>query len=162
MGLEALVIRLPDTAHAARGDRFDQLVPAPDDVARPCPLCHCGPRSARLYAREHKTHCTVPEAPALAELGFRDALDPVVVTGFTATRARKLTPGQKDANRVLALGRVQAEHGIAHLKNWRTLTKLRTDPARTTHLLRALLVLTNLEINRCQTIYSADNRPRPA
>lgn len=40
------------------------------------------------------------------------------------------------------------EHGFAHLKNWRILTKLRTDPARATHLLRALLVLTNLEINR--------------
>jgi hypothetical protein len=28
------------------------------------------------------------------------------------------------------------------------LTKLRTDPARATQLLRALLVLTNLEVNR--------------
>ncbi|GAA2651294.1 hypothetical protein GCM10010400_03250 [Streptomyces aculeolatus] len=37
------------------------------------------------------------------------------------------------------------EHGFAHLKNWRILTKLRTDPARATHLLRALLVLTNLD-----------------
>ncbi|WP_406398428.1 hypothetical protein OH805_05580 [Streptomyces sp. NBC_00879] len=32
--------------------------------------------------------------------------------------------------------------------NWRTLTKLRTDPARATQLLRALLVLTNLEVHR--------------
>ncbi|MFD4577482.1 IS5/IS1182 family transposase, partial [Streptomyces sp. NPDC058479] len=40
------------------------------------------------------------------------------------------------------------EHGFAHLKNWRILTKLRTDPAHATHLLRALLVLTNIEINR--------------
>ncbi|MDQ0956432.1 hypothetical protein QFZ66_000310 [Streptomyces sp. B4I13] len=40
------------------------------------------------------------------------------------------------------------EHGFARLKNWRTLTKLRTDPARAAHLLRALLVLTNLEVNR--------------
>jgi hypothetical protein len=40
------------------------------------------------------------------------------------------------------------EHGFAHLKNWRVLTKLRTDPARATQLLRALLVLTNLEVNR--------------
>jgi hypothetical protein len=30
----------------------------------------------------------------------------------------------------------------------RVLTKLRTDPARATSLLRALLVLTNLEVNR--------------
>lgn len=39
-----------------------------------------------------------------------------------------------------------------HLKvirsRWRILTKLRTNPARATHLLRALLVLTNLEVSR--------------
>lgn len=69
----------------------------------------------------------------------------MVVTGFKATRARKLTPAEKDANRVLAAGRAPVEHGFAHLKNWRILTKLRTDPARATHLLRALLVLTNLQ-----------------
>ncbi|MFD4945996.1 transposase family protein [Streptomyces sp. NPDC058409] len=73
---------------------------------------------------------------------------PVVVTGFTATRVHKLTPGQKTANRVLATGRTPVEHGFAHLKNWRILTKLRTDPARATQLLRALLVLTNLEVSR--------------
>ncbi|MDN3258782.1 transposase family protein [Streptomyces sp. CSDS2] len=87
-----------------------------------------------------------------ADLGFRgldnDVLDPVIVTGFHASRAHELTPGQKTANRVLAFGRAPVEHDFAHLKNWRSLTKLRTDPARATHLLRALLVLTNLEINR--------------
>ncbi|WP_234426889.1 transposase family protein [Streptomyces niger] len=71
---------------------------------------------------------------ALADLGFsgldNDVLDPVIVTGFHATRTHKLTPGQKTANRVLANGRAPAEHGFAHLKNWRVLTKLRTDPAR--------------------------------
>ncbi|WP_329203589.1 transposase family protein [Streptomyces sp. NBC_01435] len=72
----------------------------------------------------------------------------MIVTGFTATRAHKPAPGQKDANRVIATGRAPAEHGFAHVKNWRTLTKLRTAPARATHLLRTLLVLTNLEVNR--------------
>ncbi|MEU6895532.1 transposase family protein [Streptomyces sp. NPDC046557] len=89
---------------------------------------------------------------ALADLGFRgldnDVCAPVIVTGFHASRTHKLTPGQKEANRVLAVGRAPVEHGFAHLKNWRTLTKLRTDPARATRLLRALLVLTNLEVNR--------------
>ncbi|MCF3105717.1 transposase [Streptomyces roseoverticillatus] len=89
---------------------------------------------------------------ALADLGFR-GLDngvrhPVIVTGFTVTRAHKLTPGRKEANRVLAVGRAPVGHGFAHLKNWRIFTKLRTDPARATHLLRALLVLTNLEVSR--------------
>ncbi|MFF0000571.1 carbamoyltransferase C-terminal domain-containing protein [Streptomyces avermitilis] len=58
------------------------------------------------------------------------------------------TPGQKGAVGVLATGRAPVEHGFAHLKNWRTLTRLRTAPDRATHLLRALFVLTNLEVNR--------------
>ncbi|MEU5486075.1 transposase family protein [Streptomyces mirabilis] len=89
---------------------------------------------------------------ALADLGFRgldnDVRDPVIVTGFHASRTHKLTPGQKEATRVLAIGRAPVEHGFAHLKNWRTLTKLRTDHAHATRLLRALLILTNLEVNR--------------
>ncbi len=40
------------------------------------------------------------------------------------------------------------EHGFAHLKTWRILTELRTSPVRVTDLLRALLVLTNLELDR--------------
>ena len=91
---------------------------------------------------------------ALADLGFLGVDKPenpddlVIVTGFKATRARKLTPGQKQANRILAAGRAPVEHGFANLKAWRILTKLRTDPGRATALLRALLVLTNLEVNR--------------
>ncbi|MFD7555185.1 transposase family protein [Streptomyces sp. NPDC059835] len=71
-----------------------------------------------------------------------------MVTGYKSTRHRKLTTGQKQANRILAAGRAPVEHGFAHLKNWRILTKLRTDPARATALLRALLVLTDLESSR--------------
>ncbi|MBL1102964.1 hypothetical protein JK363_41655 [Streptomyces sp. 205] len=79
-------------------------------------------------------------------LGLDDDGDnPVVVTGFKATRARKLAPAEREANRILAAGRTPVERGFAHLKNWRILTKLRTDHARATHLLRALLVLTNIE-----------------
>ncbi|MEU1226234.1 IS5 family transposase [Streptomyces sp. NPDC005828] len=81
-----------------------------------------------------------------ADGGYTDA--PVAVTGYKATRARKLTPGQKEANRILAAGRAPVEHGFAHLKNWRILTKLRTAPARSTQPLRALLVLTTLEVAR--------------
>lgn len=91
---------------------------------------------------------------ALADLGFigvdkpQNPDDLVIITGYKATRARKLTPGQKQANQILAAGRAPVEHGFANLKAWRILTKLRTDPGRATALLRALLVLTNLEINR--------------
>ncbi|MFD6183137.1 hypothetical protein [Streptomyces goshikiensis] len=56
----------------------------------------------------------------LAGLGFRgldnDILGPVIVTGCAATHIRKLTPGQKEANRVLSLRRAPVERGLAHLK----------------------------------------------
>ncbi|MFH8336336.1 transposase family protein [Streptomyces sp. AM6-12] len=98
------------------------------------------------------THLRAAGLGALADLGFRgldnDILAPVIVTGYTASRTHRLTPGEKKANRILAVGRAPVEHGFAHLKNWRILTKLRTEPARATRILRALLVLTNLEVNR--------------
>ncbi|MFG3371088.1 transposase family protein [Streptomyces sp. NPDC048156] len=56
------------------------------------------------------------------------------------------SPRPKEANRVLAAAQAPVEHGFAHLKTWRILTKPRTDPARATNLLRALLVLSNLEL----------------
>ncbi|GAA3487838.1 hypothetical protein [Streptomyces cremeus] len=65
-----------------------------------------------------------------------------------ATRTHLLDRGEKEANRVLAIGLVPIEHGFVHLRNWRAITKLRTNSARATRLLRALTVLTNLEINR--------------
>ncbi|UXY17408.1 hypothetical protein N8I84_00410 [Streptomyces cynarae] len=54
-----------------------------------------------------------------------DILDPVIITGYTASRTHKLTPGQKEANRVVAVGRAPVEHGFANIKNWRILTELR-------------------------------------
>ncbi|HEY8982798.1 MAG TPA: hypothetical protein VIU15_24850 [Streptomyces sp.] len=50
----------------------------------------------------------------------KDVRAPVIVTGFHASRTHKLTPGQKEANRVLAIGRAPVEHSFAHLKNRRT------------------------------------------
>lgn len=52
---------------------------------------------------------------ALAGLGFLgvdkpdDPDDLAIVTGYKATRARKLTTGQKQANRILAAGRAPVE-----------------------------------------------------
>ncbi|MER6141972.1 hypothetical protein ABT174_18310 [Streptomyces sparsogenes] len=44
------------------------------------------------------------------------------------------------------------EHGFAHLRNWRVLGKVRTDPKWATALVRALvralLVLTSREVSR--------------
>ncbi|WEH43523.1 transposase family protein [Streptomyces sp. AM 2-1-1] len=109
-------------------------------------------RAAGLGARASGRRPRGAGLGAPADLGFRgldnDILDPVIVTGYAASRTPKLTPGQKEPNRVLSVGRAPVEHGFAHLKNWRILTKLRTGPARATQLLRAPRVVTNLEVNR--------------
>lgn len=91
---------------------------------------------------------------AIADLGFvglddggPDA-DPAVITGYKAARNRPLTRGQKLSNTALAAVRAPVEHGFAHLKNWRVLGRLRTDPKWATALVRALLVLTNREVSR--------------
>jgi hypothetical protein len=44
--------------------------------------------------------------------------------------------------------RAAVEHGIGDLKNWRILTRLRLNVQHATALLRALLVLTRLEVTR--------------
>ncbi|MCP3822941.1 transposase [Streptomyces sp. A3M-1-3] len=91
---------------------------------------------------------------AIADLGFvglddsdPDA-DPAVITGYKAARNRPLTRGQKLSDKALAAVRAPVEHGFAHLKNWRVLGKVRTNPAWVTALVRALLVLTNREVSR--------------
>ncbi|MFF6881518.1 transposase family protein [Streptomyces sp. NPDC012474] len=89
---------------------------------------------------------------AIGDLGFvgldDDPDNPVVITGYKAARTQPLTSAKKQVNKLIASVRAVCEHAFAHLKNWRILTELRTDPARATQLLRALLVLTNLEVNR--------------
>ncbi|MEU6256954.1 transposase family protein [Streptomyces sp. NPDC047043] len=88
---------------------------------------------------------------ALGFVGLDDGgpdADPAVITGYKAARNRPLTRGQKLSNTALAAVRAPVEHGFAHLKNWRVLGKVRTDPAWATALVRALLVLTNREIAR--------------
>ncbi|MFD8218405.1 hypothetical protein ACFV2U_33090 [Streptomyces sp. NPDC059697] len=58
--------------------------------------------------------------------------------------------------------RAPVEHGFAHLKNWRVLGKVRTDPRWATALVRALLVLTSREVARWRMILSVDYRSGPA
>lgn len=70
------------------------------------------------------------------------------VCDYKAARNRPLTRGQKLPNTALAAVRTPVEHGFAHLKNWRVLGKVRTDPAWATALVRSLLVLTNREVTR--------------
>ncbi|WP_455356665.1 transposase family protein [Streptomyces sp. SYSU K217416] len=59
-----------------------------------------------------------------------------------------LSTAQKEANKLISRERAANEHGFANLKNWRILTKVRMNARHATTLLRALLVLTNAEIQR--------------
>ncbi len=114
-------------------------------------------RTSEITACRHDkltAHLRAAGLGAIADLGFvglddsgPDA-DPAVITGYKAVRNRPLTRGQKLSNKALAAVRAPVEHGFAHLKNWRVLGKVRTDPRRATALVRALLVLTNKEVAR--------------
>jgi len=92
------------------------------------------------------------ELGAIGDLGFvgldDDPDNPVVITGYKAARTKPLIPAKKQVNKLIASVRAVCEHAFAHLKNWRILTKLRLDVRHATTLLRALLVLTNIEIAR--------------
>lgn len=97
-------------------------------------------------------HLKAADLGALADLGFlgvnQDSDDPVIVTGYKSSKNNKLTADQKQANQLIAATRAPNEHGFAGLKSWRILQRLRMSPARATKLLRALLMLTNLENHR--------------
>ncbi|MBB4981161.1 transposase family protein [Streptomyces nymphaeiformis] len=114
-------------------------------------------RTSEITACRHDkltAHLRAVDLGAIADLGFvglddsRLGADPAVITGYKAARNRPLTRGQKLSNKALAAARAPVEHGFAHLKNWRVLGKIRTDPKWATALVRALLVLTNREVAR--------------
>ena len=89
----------------------------------------------------------------MADLGFVGLDDgseeqPAVITGFKASGGKRLSAPKKVVNRLVSSLRAPVEHGFAHLKNWRVLGKVRTDPKWATALVRALLVLTNREVAR--------------
>ncbi|UQA91412.1 transposase family protein [Streptomyces halobius] len=89
---------------------------------------------------------------AIGDLGFtgldNDPNNLVVITGYKAARTKPRTPAKKQVNKLIASVRAVCEHAFAHLKNWRTLTKLRLHARHATTLLSALLVLTNTEVSR--------------
>jgi hypothetical protein len=113
-----------------------------------------GRSSEITTARHNKITARLREAGlgAIADLGFvgldDDPDDPVIITGRKAARGRGLTEAEKEANRLVNAERAANEHGFADLKNWRILTKVRMNACHATALLRALLVLTRLEVTR--------------
>lgn len=121
-------------------------------------ICVSATRPGRTHditaARHDRLTARLREAglAAFADLGFLglddDADDPAVITGYRATRGHRLTPAQKEANKLVARERAANEHAFSDLKNWRILTKLRLGAKHATALLRALLVLTKAEVSR--------------
>ncbi|MFG2311491.1 transposase family protein [Streptomyces sp. NPDC048566] len=114
-------------------------------------------RTSEITACRHDkftAHLRAAGLGAIADLGFigldhsNPDADPAVITGYKAARNRPLTRSQKLSDKALAAVRAPVEHGFAHLKNWRVLGKVRTDPKWATALVRALLVLTNREVAR--------------
>ena len=105
-------------------------------------------------------------ARRLADLGFTgldpDPEEPVIITGWKPTSARKTTPAQRHANQALSAARAPVEHGFSDLKNWRIITRLRLDPAKATMLCSALLVLTRQHTTRWQTIMTYAHQHSPA
>lgn len=105
---------------------------------------------ARLRARNHAgADLGLIADRAHTRLDDQRDTNPTVITGRRANRWRKLTPADRAANQLLNAERATNEHAHAHLKNWRILTRLRGWLRHhATTLLRALLVLTNAEVNR--------------
>jgi hypothetical protein len=87
----------------------------------------------RITARRSELDALAEElAKRLQEVETDDSdpdAGPAVITSYKAARNRPLTRGQKLSNKALAAVRAPVEHGFAHLKNWRILGKVRTDPA---------------------------------
>ncbi|MFI5571764.1 transposase family protein [Streptomyces sp. NPDC051740] len=107
-------------------------------------------RSSEITAARHDkitAHLREAGLGALADLGFVGLDDqpdePVIITGRKATRNHQLTDAEKEANRLISRERAAVEHGFAHLKSWRILTKVRMNARHATTLPRAPLVLAN-------------------
>jgi hypothetical protein len=88
--------------------------------------------------------------------------NPTVICGRRACRNHKLTHAEKTTNQLIARERAANEHAHAHLKNWRITTRLRHGWFRrnATTLLRALLILTNQEINRAAQPTTTNDHPK--
>ncbi|MFE3144588.1 transposase family protein [Streptomyces scopuliridis] len=65
-----------------------------------------------------------------------------------SARNKPLTPAKKQVNELIASVRAVCEHAFAHLRNWRVITNLRLQVRHATALLRALLVLTSIDVAR--------------
>jgi hypothetical protein len=102
-----------------------------------------------LTARLRHHHLAIICDRYHTRLDDQPTTNPTVLTGRRGCRNHRLTTAEKLVNQLLSAERAGNEHAHAHLKNWRITTRIRHGwRHHTTTLLRALLVLTNTEINR--------------
>ncbi|WP_261989230.1 transposase family protein [Streptomyces sp. uw30] len=96
-----------------------------------------------------RSHLRAAGLGALADLGFLglddDPDDPVVVAGFKATRARKLTTSEKEASRRSPPHAPRSSTASPISRTGGSSPSSAPIPPRATALLCALFVLTNLE-----------------
>jgi len=92
-------------------------------------------------AREHRVLDTCRDAglTLLADRGYIGAGEGTI-TPYRFWK-KELGPSYKAANNAHSALRCRVERGIATLKNWRVLTRVRTSPEQVTHYARAILVL---------------------
>lgn len=132
---------------------------------------HPGRTAEITAARRHHipAHLRAANLGALCDLGFTRLDDqpgrsdtprprghppghpddqPTIITGRRPARRHPLTRHQKTVNQLIARDRATNEHGIADLKNWRILHRLRGYRRHATTLLRALLMLTHTHTHR--------------
>ena len=126
----------------------------PDGNSRRSLVVRCAPLHLQNWPVGYATQrraAALSSPPSIRSKSVRDAArHPTVIVGRRGSRNHKLTPAEKQVNNLLAAERAGNEHAHAHLKNWRGTTRLRHGWMRdhATTLSRALLVLTNTEINR--------------
>jgi hypothetical protein len=81
----------------------------------------------------------------LADKAYQGAEASLVITPY---KGRNKPESQKQANRSHAKLRGPGERANAQLKSWKLLRKLRCSPSKAGHLVKAIAVLQNYEINR--------------
>ncbi|MFI6060940.1 hypothetical protein [Streptomyces sp. NPDC051286] len=85
---------------------------------RNAPVCSGSGRSSEITTARHNKiteHLRAAGPGALTDLGFvgldDDPGNPVIVTGYKATRSTALTAAQKEANKLVSRERAANEHG---------------------------------------------------
>ncbi|MCP2324371.1 hypothetical protein HDA40_007897 [Hamadaea flava] len=81
----------------------------------------------------------------LAKDANHDPDQPIIITGRRPHPNRPLTATETFTNQVINAERAANEHPFGYLKNWRILTCLRMRHRNATRLLRALMILTQIE-----------------